>query len=39
VPPDQLGRDSNGLDDDPDSLNRVEYLERMKAYRREVADY
>ncbi len=30
---------SYGLYDDPDGLNRIEYLEEMKAYRREVANY
>jgi hypothetical protein len=39
IPPEQLDRDTYGLDDDIDGLNRIQYLEDMKAYRREVADY
>ncbi len=34
VPPDQPDRDSYGLEDDSDDLNRVEYLETMKALER-----
>jgi hypothetical protein len=37
--PDLPERDTYGLDDDPDGLNRLDYLEDMKQYRREVANY
>jgi hypothetical protein len=39
VPPEQRNRDSYDLDDDDNGLNKIEYLEDMKSYRREVADY
>ena len=39
VMPDLPERDTYGLDDDPDGLNRLDYLEDMKQYRREVANY
>jgi hypothetical protein len=35
VLPEQPDRDTYGLDDDPDKLNKLDYLEDMKAYRRE----
>jgi hypothetical protein len=37
--PDQLNRASYDLEDDDDSLNKIEYLEDKKAYRRELADF
>jgi hypothetical protein len=39
VLPDLPDRGSYGLDDDPDGLNKQDYLEDMKQYRRERADY
>jgi hypothetical protein len=39
VLPDQPDRETYGLDDDPDGLNKLDYLEDMKAYRREIADF
>jgi hypothetical protein len=39
VLPDQPDSETYGLDDDPDGLNKLDYLEDMKAYRREVADF
>jgi gamma-glutamylcyclotransferase (GGCT)/AIG2-like uncharacterized protein YtfP len=37
--PDLPDRDTYGLDVDSDGLNKLDYLEDMKQYRREVADY
>jgi hypothetical protein len=37
--PDQPDRASYDLEDDDDSLNKIEYLEDMKAYRKELADF
>jgi gamma-glutamylcyclotransferase (GGCT)/AIG2-like uncharacterized protein YtfP len=37
--PDLPDRETYGLDDDPVGLNKLDYLEDMKQYRREVADY
>jgi hypothetical protein len=39
VIPDLPDRDTYGLDDDPDGLNKQDYLEDMKQYRREVSGY
>jgi hypothetical protein len=39
VMPDLPDRETFGLDDDPDGLNRLDYLEDMKQYKREVANY
>jgi hypothetical protein len=39
VMPDLPDRETYGLDDDPVGLNKLDYLEDMKLYRREVADY
>jgi hypothetical protein len=39
VMPDLLDRDTYGLDDDTDGLNKLDYLEDMKQYRSEVSDY
>lgn len=38
VLPDLPDRETYLLDKDPDGLNRLEYLEDMKQYRRELAD-
>jgi hypothetical protein len=38
VLPEQPDRDTYGLDDDKDGLNKLDYLEDMKAYRQEIAD-
>jgi hypothetical protein len=35
----QLDRETYGLDDDTDGLNKLDYLEDMKAYRHEIADF
>ncbi len=37
--PDQPNRASYDLEDDDDGLNKIEYLEDMKAYRKELADF
>jgi len=37
--PDLPDRETYGLDDDVDGLNKLDYQEDMKQYRREVADY
>ena len=37
--PEQPNRETYGLDDDQDGLNRLDYLEDMKAYQKELADY
>ncbi len=37
--PNQLNHASYDLEDDNDSLNKIEYLEDMKAYHRELADF
>jgi hypothetical protein len=39
IMPDLPDRVTYGLDVDPDGLNKLDYLEDMKQYRREVADY
>jgi hypothetical protein len=39
VMPDLLDRETYGLVDDPDGLNKLDYLEDMTQYRREIADY
>jgi hypothetical protein len=39
VMPDLPDRGTYGLDDDADGLNKLNYLEDMKQYRREIADY
>lgn len=39
VMPDLPDRDTYGLDNDPDGLNKLDHLEDKKQYRREVADY
>ncbi len=39
VMPDLPDRGTYGLDDDADGLNKLDYLEDMKQYRREIADY
>jgi len=36
--PDQPDRDSYALDDDPDGINKLDYLKDMKRYRKEVAE-
>jgi hypothetical protein len=38
IMPNLPDRDTDGLDDDPDGLNKQDYLEDMKQYRREVSD-
>jgi hypothetical protein len=39
VLPKQPDRETYGLDDDQDGLNKLDYLEDMKANRKELADY
>jgi hypothetical protein len=36
--PEQPDRESYALDEDPDGINRLDYLEDMKQYRKEVAE-
>jgi hypothetical protein len=37
--PDQPDRETYGLDDDLDELNKIDYLKDMKAYRHEIVDF
>jgi hypothetical protein len=37
--PDQSDKESHDLDDEPDELNKLDYLKDMKAYWREIADF
>jgi hypothetical protein len=39
VLPEQPDKETHGLDDDQDGLNKLDYLEDMKAYLKELADY
>lgn len=39
VLPEQPDRETYGLDDDLDRLNKLDYMEDMKAYRKELADF
>jgi len=39
VLPEQPDRETYGLDDEQDGLNKLDYLEDMKAYRKELMDY
>jgi hypothetical protein len=39
IVPDQPDRESYGLNNDPDVLNKIDYLKDMKVFRREIANF